>query len=79
MSTKKSFKEDIGNALQQMNGFKIGKWDDVIALVISIGLEEKEWEHIKKNEQSGLLDDDDIKSIDLYFEDKGAQLEAKKK
>jgi len=60
----------INDALQQMCGFKIGKWDDIIALIKAIGLTKKEWEYIKKKEDSGTLDEDDIKSLNEYFNDK---------
>ena len=56
----------IGSALQQMIGFKIGKWSDVTDLIMNMGLEIKEWEHIKNNESCG-LDDKDIEEIDEYF------------
>lgn len=57
----------IGEALQQMTGFKIGKWDDVAELVSSMGLSEEEWAHIKSEEHSGGLDEKDIAEIDKYF------------
>ena len=65
-------KEMIGEALQQMLGFKLGKWGACPReLVSSMGLTKKEWEHIKKKEGSGGLDNDDIKEIDEYFENGG--------
>lgn len=58
----------IEYALNQMTGFKLGKWGaDIRELVGSMGLKKKEWEHIKKDEESGHLDEDDIKTIDEYF------------
>jgi hypothetical protein len=59
----------IDFALQQMIGFKIGKWDDITHLVISSGLSKEEWEHIKEKESSGSLDEEDIEEIDNYFKD----------
>ena len=65
-------KEMISEALQQMRGFKLGKWGACPReLVLSMGLTEKEWEHIKNKEDSGGLDDDDIKEIDEYFGEDG--------
>ena len=60
-------KDSIGQMLQQMQGFKIGKWDDIVALAVSSGLSKKEWEYIKENEESGYLDEKDIKELDEYF------------
>ena len=67
----KQIKEDmIGEALQQMQGFKLGKWGvDVRELVSSMGLEESEWEWIKKHENNGNLDDNDIEEINEYFKE----------
>jgi len=60
----------IGEALQQMTGFKIGKWSgDVTELASSMGLKKKEWEHIKKNEDEGYLDKKDIDELDEYFKE----------
>ncbi len=60
-------REEINEALQQMQGFQIGKWGgDVRELASSMGLKKSEWEHIKENEQCG-LDEDDINEIDEYF------------
>ncbi len=61
-------KQMIEHALQQMIGFRLGKWGaGARELVSSMGLKEKEWELIKKNEESGSLDKNDIKEIDEYF------------
>ena len=56
-----------GQMLQQMQGFKIGKWSDIITLAISSGLSKKEWKYIKENEESGHLDEKDIKELDEHF------------
>lgn len=63
----------ISEALQQMTGFQVGKWSDSSELVSSMGLREEEWEHIKENEESGHLDDDDIKEINQYFANSGGE------
>ncbi len=60
-------RKEIAEALQQMTGFQLGKWSDVRELVSSMGLRKEEWEHIKKEEESGHLDDEDIKRIDECF------------
>lgn len=61
-------RDEIAEALQQMTGFRLGKWGaDVRELASSMGLKKHEWEHIKKNENSGGLDEDDIKGINEYF------------
>lgn len=60
-------RDEIGEALQQMTGFKIGRWSDIIDLVSSMGLKKEEWEHIKKDEESGHLDEDDIERINEHF------------
>ena len=58
----------IGEALQQMTGFKLGKWGaDVRELISSMGLTKDEWEYIKKSENSGCLDEDDINEINKVF------------
>lgn len=58
----------IGEALQQMTGFKLGKWGaDIRELISSMGLKKREWEYIKKHEESGHLDDDDIREINELF------------
>ena len=63
-------KKGIGEALQQMTGFKIGKWSsDITELVSSMGLEKEEWEYIKKNEDEGYLDEKDVKELDEYFKE----------
>jgi len=55
----------INDALQQMTGFRVGRWGaSPTELVSSMGLSLEEWEHIKENEESGHLDEDDIKEID---------------
>jgi len=59
--------KNISLALSEMRGFKIGKWDDIVTLVISSGLTKKEWEYIKEYEDCGHLDEDDIQKIDEYF------------
>lgn len=60
----------IGEALQQMTGFKIGKWsDDITELASSMGLTKEEWEYIKKNEDEGYLDEKDIEELDEYFKE----------
>ncbi len=60
--------KEIGDALQQMTGFRLGKWGaDVRELISSMGLRKEEWEHIKNNEESGHLDENDIKEIDEIF------------
>ena len=65
-------KKMISEALQQMQGFKLGKWGACPReLVSSMGLTEKEWKHIKEKEDSGNLDKDDIKEINEYFESGG--------
>lgn len=69
MKMNKKELRDIENALQQMTGFKIGKWDGIYELVVSMGLSEKEWNYIKKNQDSGYLDDKDIEEIDEYFKE----------
>ncbi len=61
-------KKLINEALQQMVGFRLGKWSgNVRELVSSMGLKKDEWEHIKNNEESGHLDEDDISEINEYF------------
>ncbi len=63
-------KKLISEALQQMIGFKLGRWGaDPIELVSSMGLTITEWRYIKKNEESGYLDKDDIKEINKYFKE----------
>jgi hypothetical protein len=59
----------ISDALQQMVGFKIGKWSaDITELASSMGLKKSEWEYIKNNEDKGFLDEEDIKELDEYME-----------
>ncbi len=65
-------KESINEALQQMTGFRVGRWGaSPTELVSSMGLTITEWRHIKKNEDSGHLDKDDIKEINKYFKNGG--------
>jgi hypothetical protein len=79
MNPKDQLKEieerDRDMMLCEMTGFKIGKWDDITALAISSNLTKKQWEYIKKNEDSGHLDDEDIEELDKYYEDKLLELE----
>jgi CTP:phosphocholine cytidylyltransferase-like protein len=66
---KDNFKLKINQALQQMTGFKLGKWGaDPTELVSSMGLKKEEWDYIKDKEESGYLDNNDIKEINEYFE-----------
>ena len=63
-------KKGISQAIQQMIGFRIGKWSaNPIELISSMGLTRKEWEHIKKYEESGNIDTKDIIEIDNHFND----------
>ena len=64
-------KRNIEDMLQQMIGFKIGKWDDIIDLILNAGLTKREWEIIKKNEDSGCLDEEDIIEINEHFKKSG--------
>ncbi len=67
-------KKLINEALQQMTGFIIGKWGaDIIELTSSMGLTKKEWDYIKKNEESGRLDKKDIDKLDEYFDNHSPQ------
>ena len=69
---EKKLKEEkaIEDALQQMTGFKIGKWSgDITELASSMGLTKKEWVHIKRNEEEGYLDKKDIDELDEYFKE----------
>ena len=64
--------KQIELAIQQMTGFRLGRWGaDPIELISSMGLKEKEWKIIKKKEDSAYLDKDDIREIDKHF--KGEQ------
>ena len=66
----------IEEALQQMTGFRIGKWGaNIIELVSSMGLKKEEWEDIKKYEDNGNLDKRDIEEINEYFNNKKGALE----
>lgn len=59
---------DLANA--QFIGFKCGKWhgDDIITLVIEMGLTKNEWLKLKKNYPiENDIDDNDIKEIDEHF------------
>ena len=61
-------KKMIRDAIQQMIGFRLGKWGACpIELITSMGLSKLEWEYIKKNEDSGLLDEIDIVEIDEHY------------
>ena len=60
-------KELIDEALQQMTGFKVGRWGDIRELVSSMGLTKDEWEHIKNKEECGYLDEDDVEEINEIF------------
>jgi len=61
---------EIEQALQQMIGFRLGKWGaDILELASSMGLKKEEWEYIKKEEDCG-LDEEDIKELNAYFEKK---------
>ena len=62
-------KKLISEALQQFTGYNVGKWGNIEELVGSMGLTEEEWDYIKENEESGHLDDEDIKKIDGGFKD----------
>ena len=64
-------KRNIEDMLQQMIGFKIGKWDDIIDLILNAGLTKREWETIKKNEDSGCLDEKDIIEINEHCKKSG--------
>ena len=58
----------IDDALQQMTGFRVGRWGgSPRELISSMGLEKEEWEYIKKHEESGHLDEDDIEEINEEF------------
>lgn len=57
----------IGEALQQMTGFKVGIENDIIMLISNMGLTREEWEHIKLKEDSGFLFDSDIEEINKHF------------
>ena len=60
--------DEIGEAIQQFTGFKIGKGGaDILELASSMGLTKKEWEYIKKYEANGYLDEKDVKELDEYF------------
>lgn len=61
-------KKLISEALQQFTGFQVGKWGDIGELISSMGLTEEEWNYIKDNEESGHLDEQDIKKINECFE-----------
>ena len=73
-------RDEIGEALQQMTGFRLGKWGaDIGELISSMGLTKDEWEHIKKYENSGHLDEDDIKTInEIFTKSKEIDVEGKK-
>ena len=61
----------IGDALQQMTGFTVGKWSsDITELACSMGLTKREWECIKRNEDAGHLDEEDIEELNKYFKEK---------
>lgn len=62
-------KDLIKEALQQFVGFKVGKWGNIEELISSMALTKEEWEHIKENEESGNLDEDDIEKVNKYFEE----------
>jgi hypothetical protein len=65
---KLSKEKQIELAVQQMTGFKLGKWGaEPTELVSSMGLTKEEWDYIKENEDSGRLDKEDIKIIDDYY------------
>ena len=58
----------IDHALQQMVGFRLGKWGaNIHELISSMGLKKEEWEYIKKNEESGNMDEDDVAIINEIF------------
>lgn len=60
--------KQIELALQQMTGFRLGKWGaSVRELVSSMGLTKKEWEYINKNEDSCQLFKEDIDEINEIF------------
>ena len=59
----------INLALQQFTGFKMGKWETITDLVHAMGLSEKEWDYIKKYEDKALLNNQEVKEIDEYFEE----------
>ena len=65
---KLSKEKQIELAVQQMTGFKLGKWGaEPTELISSMGLTKEEWSYIKRNEDSGRLDKEDIKTIDNYY------------
>lgn len=55
-------------AYAQFIGFFHGKWNfnDIIGLVIGMGLTKKEWLKLR-NEYPVMIDESDIKEIDAYF------------
>jgi hypothetical protein len=67
---KLSKEKQIELAVQQMTGFRLGKWGaEPIELISSMGLTEEEWKNIKEFEDSGNLDKEDIEELDLYFQE----------
>ena len=64
-------RDEIAEALQQMTGYNVGKFGDIKELVSSMGLNKDEWEHIKENEESGHLNEEDIEDINDYFAKSG--------
>lgn len=64
---KKQEGHQLALADAQFVGFKAGFWDeDVIPLVVTMGLTAEEWEQYKK-EYDTVLDDKSVSQIDAHF------------
>jgi hypothetical protein len=67
---KMATKLDLADA--QFIGFKAGKWEshDITGMVEAMGLTKKEW--LKwKCDYPTILDNEDVKAIDEYFNERG--------
>ena len=65
-------KQMIENAEQQFTGFAQGYYfQDLKGLCISMGLEEYEWNYLKRNKMINCLEKKEVKEINNYFKEKG--------
>ncbi|HDK42523.1 MAG TPA: hypothetical protein ENG87_04030 [Candidatus Pacearchaeota archaeon] len=64
-------KNMIENAEQQIIGFAIARNEtgEIEALIISMGLEEYEWKHLKRQKMVNCLTKEQVEEVNDYFKD----------
>lgn len=58
--------KNLDFASQQLIGFRIGKWDSIVELIVSMGLKQNEWKKLK-TDYPIQLDAEDIEKVNEYF------------